>query len=78
LIMEKDQITVFVEVKTKVGLSFGSPEEMFGRGKYERVKRMATLYLNDREIPCRIDMIAIVLDVNYLPISINHYPEVSF
>jgi len=53
-------------------------EEMFGRGKYERVKRMATIYLSGREVPCRIDMISIVLNADSEVLSLKHYPNVSF
>lgn len=78
LIMKDGIITVFVEVKTKIGLGFGIPEEMFGRGKYERVKRMATMYLSGRDVPCRIDMVAVVLDKDSQIVSIKHYENVSF
>ena len=73
LVMRDKDILVFVEVKTKKGLLFGSPEEMFTRGKYERVKRMATVYLKGEEVPCRIDMVAVVLDDQNQPVSVKHY-----
>lgn len=73
IIAQDKDILVFVEVKTKVGLDFGPPEAMFTPRKYDRVKRMATVYLKGRDVPCRIDMIAIVLDPTHQPISINHY-----
>ena len=73
LIAQDRKITVFIEVKTKIGLDFGPPEAMFTHSKYNRVKRMATIYLEGRDVPCRIDMIAVVLDTNHQPISINHY-----
>jgi putative endonuclease len=73
LIAQDKDILVFVEVKTKVGLDFGSPEAMFTPRKYDRVKRMATIYLKGRDVPCRIDLVAIVLNESHHPISINHY-----
>jgi len=78
LITQDHDILVFVEVKTKVGDDFGPPEEMFTRGKYRRVKNMATVYLKGTEVPSRIDVIAIVLDDTHRPISIHHYPNLYF
>ena len=77
LIVQDDKVLVFVEVKTKIGADFGSPEDMFTKRKYERVKRMATLYLSGRSVPCRIDMVAVVLDRNNQPVSIKHYENVT-
>ncbi len=76
LVMRDGNITVFVEVKTKKGVNFGTPEDMFTHGKYERVKRMATVYLHGRDVPCRIDMVAVTLDSNDQLVSLKHYPNV--
>ncbi|MBI3955649.1 YraN family protein [Candidatus Gottesmanbacteria bacterium] len=76
LICKDGQTTVFVEVKTKKGLDFGSPEEMYTKSKAERVKRMASVYLEGRETNCRIDMVAIVLDDDNQPQRMTHYPNV--
>ena len=75
LIAKKGDLLIFVEVKTKVGVGFGPPESMFTLTKYNRVKRMATVYLQGRYVPCRIDLITIVLDSHHQPISIHHYPN---
>ena len=77
LIMRDKDIMVFVEVKTKKGLDWGSPEEMFTRGKLEKVKRMAIVYLKGQEVPCRIDMVAVVLDPENNPVSVKHYENVT-
>ena len=76
LIMRDKETVVFVEVKTKKGYSWGSPEEMFTRGKYERVKRMANVYLKGREVACRIDMVAVVLNAENEAVSVQHYENV--
>ncbi|KKU28048.1 MAG: hypothetical protein UX42_C0021G0022, partial [Microgenomates group bacterium GW2011_GWC1_46_20] len=76
LIMRDKETVVFVEVKTKKGYSWGSPEEMFTRGKYERVKRMANVYLKGREVACRIDMVAVVLNAQNEAVSVQHYENV--
>lgn len=78
LICADNKITVFVEVKAKKGLKFGTPEEMFTRYKYEKVRRMATVYLKGVEVPCRIDMAAVELDDNLSVKSIRHYKNVVF
>ena len=76
LICQDGETVVFVEVKTKRGLDFGMPEEMYTRGKAERVKRMASVFLDGHETNCRIDMVAIVLGDNNEPERITHYPNV--
>jgi len=75
--MDKDQM-VFVEVKAKKTLFFGTPEEMFTRGKYNKVKRMATVYLNGKEVNCRIDMVAIELNNDNTLKNLRHYKNVVF
>ena len=47
------------------------------RGKYKRVKRMASVYLKGREVACRIDMVAVVLDSNNESVSVKHYENVT-
>ncbi len=76
LICKDGDTLVFVEVKTKKGLDFGMPEDMYTKGKAERVKRMASVYLEGRETNCRIDMVAVVLGDNNKPERMTHYPNV--
>jgi len=77
-IIAKDGNTVvFVEVKTKVGEMFGSPEDMISRGKLQRIRNMATVYLNGRSALCRIDVIAIVLDEYNNVLRLTHYENVT-
>jgi putative endonuclease len=77
LIMRDNDILVFVEVKAKKGLKFGLPEEMFTQSKYAKVKRMATVYLQGKEVPCRIDMVAVILDEMNTVSSVRHYENVE-
>ncbi len=77
LICKDGPTVVFVEVKTKRGVDFGTPEEMFTKGKADRVKRMASVYLEGRETNCRIDMVAVVLGDNNKPERMTHYPNVT-
>ncbi len=77
LIMRDKGVLVFVEVKTKKGLDFGRPEEMFTRNKYQKVKNMALVYLKGREVKSRIDMVAVVLDELNEPVTVSHYENVT-
>jgi putative endonuclease len=70
-------VTVFVEVKTKKGLEYGSPEEMFGKSKSRRVKNMAIIYLGGKETLCRIDMVAVLLDRYDQLARVTHYENVG-
>lgn len=73
--IDKD-ILVFVEVKAKKGLDFGLPEEMINPGKLNKIKRMATSYMKGENLPCRIDVIAIILSPNNDLLHLNHYENV--
>lgn len=76
-IIAKDKdILVFVEVKAKKGLDFGLPEEMINPYKLGKIKRMAEVYLRGERLPCRIDVIAIVLSPENAILRLNHYENV--
>ena len=76
IITKKDGVLVFVEVKTKKGELFGLPEEMVGFGKLQKVRHMATVYMNGKEIPCRIDVVAVVLSEDGQVTRLTHYENV--
>jgi putative endonuclease len=70
-----DGFMVFVEVKTRQNLYFGEPEYAITKSKQRQVKKVAELYLYDKEIEnvnCRFDVIAILLEDDDNPV-INHY-----
>jgi putative endonuclease len=69
-------VFVFVEVKTKVGEDFGSPEEMINAGKLQRIRNMAMVYLAGRSVLCRIDVVAVVLDDFNEVVRLTHYKNV--
>lgn len=76
-IIAKDNGTlVFVEVKSKTGTDFGSPEEMIHAGKLNRVRRMATVYMNGELVSCRIDVVAVVLNGDEEVVRLTHYENV--
>jgi putative endonuclease len=77
LIYRDGETWVFVEVKTKTGVSFGTPEEMFGRSKFFKVKRMAQVYLKGEEKMCRIDVVAVVVDQSGELSALRHHKCVT-
>lgn len=65
IIAQKEGKIVFVEVKTKTGLGYGSPEEMVDRRKQWKLIRTAESYLEAQDLQnadWRIDVVAIGLD----------------
>ncbi len=70
-----DNFTAFIEVKTRQNLDFGEPEYAITKNKQRQIKKMAELYLYEKEIEeieCRFDVVAIVLGDKNNP-SITHY-----
>ncbi len=56
---------VFVEVKTRQSLDFGSPEESLDYFKKKRLTRLALFYLSIRNLqnfPSRFDVVSIKMD----------------
>jgi putative endonuclease len=65
---------VFVEVKTRNNLEYGEPEYAVTKKKQKQIKKIAELYLYEKEIEeidCRIDVIAILMEKGKDPV-INH------
>ena len=64
VVCRKDEVTVFVEVKTKTSDEFGEPWEMVNQYKLEQVKRMGELWniKNNWQGQCRIDVVGVWLD----------------
>lgn len=76
LVCQDNDTLVFVEVKTKVGEEWGSPEEMVNRRKLDKIKRMAMVYAPKDNILKRIDVVAVVLNYDNTLKRINHYEGV--
>ena len=56
------KILVFVEVKTRSGSGFGSPQEAVGPAKQRQILRAASWYLNENPLPNlqpRFDVVAV-------------------
>lgn len=76
-IIAKDKdILVFVEVKAKSGAEFGLPEEMINPHKLRKVKNMALIYMKGANLPCRIDVVSVVLSQEGNLIRLTHYENV--
>lgn len=67
---------VFVEVKGKIGTEFGLPEEMISRGKLSKIRNMANVYMEGKSLPCRIDVIAVILGPTNDLVRLTHYENV--
>ncbi len=64
IIAEKDDFLVFIEVRTRRSLSFGTPEESVTAQKKERLIALTQVYMEDKEdLPSswRIDVVALEL-----------------
>jgi len=67
--------TVFVEVKSRKNLEFGEPEYAITKNKIRQLKKMAELYLYDkdiRELNCRFDVVTVLFRPQMKPL-IKHY-----
>ena len=67
--------TVFVEVKTRKNLEFGEPEYAITKAKQRQIRKIAELYLFEKEIQeidCRFDVVTILFEDFNNPIK-NHY-----
>lgn len=65
IIAEQEDCLVFVEVRTRTGSDFGSPEESVTPAKREKLVSVALDYLqNQRKVPpyWRFDVVAIEVD----------------
>ena len=54
---------VFIEVKTRSGLSYGSPAEAVNRRKQRQISRAAQYYLAEQQLfdsPARFDVISLL------------------
>lgn len=73
-------LTLFVEVKTKTGDQYGEPWEMINMRKWQQVKNMAQVYLTKNglgEVPCRIDVIGVWLNLDHEVEKIKHWENVT-
>ncbi len=75
IVARKNSLLVFVEVRTRTGTRFGTAVESITAAKKKRLSRLARYYMAKelrREVPCRIDLVAIDLDGPNSEPRINH------
>jgi putative endonuclease len=75
LVAEEGSEIAFVEVRTRTGSAFGSPEESITWPKRQRMTRCALAYLAERQIKLRswrIDVISVELDRGRVA-RVEHY-----
>jgi putative endonuclease len=80
IIAVKDDILVFIEVKTRIGKSFGLPEEAVTPRKLNEVVKTAQFFKSlHPELPesLRIDVVGIELDENDNLKYFNHIQSVT-
>jgi len=78
LVVQKKDVLVFVEVRTKTGEQFGTPEETLNWKKLQKVKKNATAYATRSKWNklYRVDGICIVLDKNHGVQRLEHYENI--
>lgn len=74
-------LLVFVEVRTRTGVSFGTPAESITAEKLNRLKKTALFYLQSHygeEVACRFDLIAVQLDRENMALTgLRHYEGIT-
>lgn len=75
--LEKPKL-VFVEVRTKVGENFGSPEDTINRNKLRKVLWNAKSYTGFKnwQGACRIDAVCIVLNRDMSVSRLTHHENI--
>jgi putative endonuclease len=78
LVVRKKDMLVVVEVRTKTGERFGTPEETLNKKKLEKVKKNAAAYAAQSKWSklYRIDAVCIVLGGNKTIERISHYENI--
>jgi len=78
LVAQAGEISVFVEVKTRRGQGFGTPEEAITPTKARRLLQLAQYYLMEHElddVEWRVDLVAVELDHEDRLIRCEHIPN---
>ena len=79
LVVVKENILVFMEVRTRTGEMFGTPEESINRKKRKKLMRNAVAYIarrRNRQV-YRIDAVCVVLNKDFSVNRINHYENIT-
>lgn len=78
LVAKKGKDLVLIEVRTKVGDNFGTPEETINKTKMRKLRGNAMAYMAIKKWngSFRIDAICIVLKPDYIVERLNHYESI--
>ncbi|KKQ62221.1 MAG: TIGR00252 family protein [Parcubacteria group bacterium GW2011_GWE2_38_18] len=79
LIVKKENILVFVEVKTRASVFLGTAAEMMSTRKLNNIKIGASLYLNNQKNnyqDLRFDFIAVDIDKGQKTAKIKHFKDI--
>lgn len=78
LIAKKGKDLVFIEVRTKIGENFGTPEETINKNKMRKLRGNAIAYVAAKKWVgfYRIDAICIILKPDYSVERLNHYENI--
>jgi len=78
LVVSKGIFLIFVEVRTKKGENFGTPEETINQKKMRKLRQNAIAYAAIKKWsgPFRIDAVCIVLKPDYSVERLNHYENI--
>jgi len=79
LVAQKGGVLVLVEVRTKIGEQFGSPEESLNWRKRTRLKKNALAYTSSKRWTklYRIDAVCIVLTQDHSVQRLDHYENIE-
>lgn len=75
----REQVIVFVEVKTKTGDEYGEPWEMINKHKLKQVENMGYLWCTEFDYKglCRIDVVGVWLNIEGEVERIEHWEDVQ-
>ena len=75
-----DNVTVFVEVKCRIGDKYGMPYESVTYGKLKRLSKVIQFYLLKNRLmnsKLAIEVVSIVLDENRVVSKIHHFENIA-
>jgi putative endonuclease len=78
LVAKEGDVLVFVEVKTRRGRDYGTPEEALTRYKVKRLLELGQRYMLERDledVEWRVDLVAVELDRQGKLLRFEHVPN---
>lgn len=79
LVAQAGEVLVFVEVKTRRGRDYGTPEEAITSSKAKRLLELSQRYLLEKDledIEWRVDLVAVELDQQGTLLRCEHLPNI--